>query len=531
MANQYKNKIVYNGTILLDLSGDTVTLPEHIMAGFVGHLSDGRQVTGTGQGGGTAAISVVDTEDSHGGTIRTVTALDISDTTAVAADVAQGKYFYTAQGIKTLGTASGGGSVSWTTLFDQTVQVYEDEQPPNYCFFSRGNDTIAVGDVYRVSFNGVTSTLTAKTANNRIVIGNPGIINSSLDDSSGLTYCIYDNDDTYKLLLTSESENQYSLKVEKQVQSGGSSGQTVTGTVTGSGTDVLEIPCSFEPDLIYVHSDLSDDATKRGVVSITIIKDRLIDMHSDASTSAASETMYYASHDVTGYNENDDSNPHASYANGVLTITSINSSATKFLSGQVYNYELSTIGTGGSSTPSATSHSIYFEFSDGTNTTLTYYDNEGTFINSAITATTPTTYGGKNIEFAQLDGVTWYEASNIPLNTELVDISTVTFGYGIGEDGTPEEYEWSSITDYIRIDPSMTFSYTCNKWSMYAYYDNTKNTIRVVEVSDDIDSDDGSNIGYGTLTPSKIPSNAVYVRLTGGYQPSSNASLSLIRTA
>lgn len=53
MANQYKNKIVYNGTILLDLSGDTVTLPEHIMAGFVGHLSDGRQVTGTGQGGGT----------------------------------------------------------------------------------------------------------------------------------------------------------------------------------------------------------------------------------------------------------------------------------------------------------------------------------------------------------------------------------------------------------------------------------------------------------------------------------------------
>lgn len=52
MANQYKNKIVYNGTVLLDLSGDTVTLPEHIMAGFIGHLADGTQVVGTGQSGG-----------------------------------------------------------------------------------------------------------------------------------------------------------------------------------------------------------------------------------------------------------------------------------------------------------------------------------------------------------------------------------------------------------------------------------------------------------------------------------------------
>lgn len=82
-------------------------------------------VYGIQTGGGTGAISVVDTTDSHGGTVRTITALDISDTTAVASDVAQGKYFYTAAGVKTQGTGSGGGGSSnytrTTIAAEQTV--------------------------------------------------------------------------------------------------------------------------------------------------------------------------------------------------------------------------------------------------------------------------------------------------------------------------------------------------------------------------------------------------------------------------
>lgn len=48
------SKVVYGGNTLIDLSQDTVTSAEHIMSGYVGHLADGTQVTGTGQGGGAS---------------------------------------------------------------------------------------------------------------------------------------------------------------------------------------------------------------------------------------------------------------------------------------------------------------------------------------------------------------------------------------------------------------------------------------------------------------------------------------------
>lgn len=43
------------------------------------------------------------------------TVIDLTDTTAAAGDVASGKYFYTNAGVRTQGTASGGGSVSMDT--------------------------------------------------------------------------------------------------------------------------------------------------------------------------------------------------------------------------------------------------------------------------------------------------------------------------------------------------------------------------------------------------------------------------------
>ena len=156
--------------------------------------------------------------------------IDITDTTAVASDVAQGKYFYTAQGVKTEGTGSGG-----------------------------------------------------------------------------------------------------------------SSGQSETGTFTGNNGITVQIPCSFEPDLIRVYGDLSGDVSLRGIASLTIIKNDSMSVFSDTTTSSDAVYQSYAvTSGMVGYN--DVSSPHASYANNVLTIDMVtNTSSTRFTSGITYTYKLSTL--------------------------------------------------------------------------------------------------------------------------------------------------------------------------------------------
>lgn len=46
MPNQYKNKVVYNGTTLIDLTADTVTA-DSLIFGVTAHGADGAPITGT----------------------------------------------------------------------------------------------------------------------------------------------------------------------------------------------------------------------------------------------------------------------------------------------------------------------------------------------------------------------------------------------------------------------------------------------------------------------------------------------------
>ena len=59
------NKIQRGNTVLLDLSQDTVSDPSHIMEGFVGHLRDGSQVVGTGQGGEDTLVEALHNRVTH----------------------------------------------------------------------------------------------------------------------------------------------------------------------------------------------------------------------------------------------------------------------------------------------------------------------------------------------------------------------------------------------------------------------------------------------------------------------------------
>lgn len=104
--------------------------------------------------------------------------------------------------------------------------------------------------------------------------------------------------------------------------------------------------------------------------------------------------------------------------------------------------------------PSATSHTIYFEFTDETDETIIGYWN-GTFISDAVTATTPTTYDSKTVTLAQLDGVTWYSYTP-PTPPTPGQWETVYTGNIAPNADTPYNYFWiSSLSDVYPTEGSV----------------------------------------------------------------------------
>lgn len=201
MPNQYVNKVVKSdGTTLLDLSQDTVTLASHIMAGYVGHLANGEQVTGTGQGGPSATSHTIYFEFSDG-TNTTLTGYwdssFISDAILASTPSTYGQ--------KTVDSASLDGvtwyerpTETWETIFNDVLYVNPGNPYGGMWAGDLGDVAITIGSEWRVTFdNGTPYTMTA-TANgiydapHNTIIGNPMYIGGT-NDGSAVPFCFEQN--------------------------------------------------------------------------------------------------------------------------------------------------------------------------------------------------------------------------------------------------------------------------------------------------------------------------------------------------
>ena len=123
-------------------------------------------------------------------------------------------------------------------------------------------------------------------------------------------------------------------------------------------------------------------------------------------------------------------------------------------------------------------------------------------------------------------------SGNIPLNIQLIDSTKVIEHYIIdGDTGGAIENSAGTISDYTEIDPTMTFTYIGYRWWDSAFYDSSKTYISSFTNQDHADTIDENDNAHGTLTPTEIPSNAKYIRITAYVTDTINNVLSLIRTA
>ena len=99
-----------------DVTSTTATASD-VATGKVFFGADGVQQIGTAATGGGSAITVTDETDEHGGTIRTITAVDLTGDTVSPSTLLKGYTAHDSKGNPITGTATGGSS----TLIEKTI--------------------------------------------------------------------------------------------------------------------------------------------------------------------------------------------------------------------------------------------------------------------------------------------------------------------------------------------------------------------------------------------------------------------------
>ena len=118
-------------------------------------------------GASYSAVPAVTLPKTGGGTASFT---DVTDTTAAASDVASGKYFYTASGVRTQGTNSGGGT-------SKNVQINQSTTRANSSSLTKVNGDLTVSktgtyDIYWSA--GRSNTSTSYTWGSRLYVDGSG---------------------------------------------------------------------------------------------------------------------------------------------------------------------------------------------------------------------------------------------------------------------------------------------------------------------------------------------------------------------
>lgn len=220
MPNPYVNKVVQsNGTTLIDIS-DTTAVATDVASGKYIYLASGQKVEGTASGTPSATQHTILFEFTDE-TSATITAY--YDSTFISDAIRTTTP--TTYDSKTVQQASLDGvawyikpSEDWDVLFDGSV-TFSQQSPYNQIWISSlGSLQPAVGEVYRVTIDGTVYNLTAHEDDGRVYIGNPSY-DWGTDDGSGVPFCLFNAGYGGLQGWTELSATAHTVKIEKQVLS------------------------------------------------------------------------------------------------------------------------------------------------------------------------------------------------------------------------------------------------------------------------------------------------------------------------
>lgn len=170
------------------------------------------------------------------------TLIDITDTTAVASDVASGKYFYDATGAKVEGTASGGGGTSWETVYSGVVNVQDWGDVVNYATVSgyfNTHDDFEYNKHYRITWINdqyeCVATELIPSAGDGYVVGNGELLDGTTGNNEPFAM-IRTYQGVNLLIVTTSSTGNKTLVIEKQVSGGGGGATLIEKSITANGT-------------------------------------------------------------------------------------------------------------------------------------------------------------------------------------------------------------------------------------------------------------------------------------------------------